>query len=244
MQSDFQGRVIIVTGGARGQGAAAVRLLIGAGATVVIGDILQDQAAALADELGDHCHALPLDVSQEADWAAVVTRAEELGGLYGLVNNAGVFRPATISETDRALWDQHVTVNQLGCFLGLQSCAPAMRRSGGGAIVNVASTAALKGSQAAFAYCATKWALRGMSRSAARELAGDGIRVNCVMPGLIDTEMLGFLDEAERHARLQPVAMARMGSAEEVAEAVLFLLSQRSSYMTGSEIVVDGGLTA
>ena len=244
MQDDFEGRVIIVTGGARGQGEAAVRLLHAAGATVVAGDIALDRGRAVAEELGQRCHFLPLDVSRDEDWNKVVDFTETLGGLSGLVNNAGVFRPGTIAETDIALWHDHVAVNQFGCYLGLRICAPAMRRAGGGAIVNVASTAALRGSPAAFAYCTTKWALRGMSRAAARELAGDGIRVNCVMPGLVDTEMIGFFDAEERQARVQAVAMSRMGSAREVAEVVLFLLSDRSSYMTGSELTVDGGLSA
>ncbi|MGO4840905.1 SDR family NAD(P)-dependent oxidoreductase, partial [Rhizobiaceae sp. 2RAB30] len=138
---------------------------------VIIGDILDDLGETLAGKLGAGSHYVHLDVTQENDWDMAIRMAEALGGLHGLLNNAGIYHPATIAETDVALWQQHVGVNQFGCFLGLRAAAPAMRRSGGGSIVNISSVAGMRGSQNAFAYCATKWALRGMSRAAARELA-------------------------------------------------------------------------
>lgn len=244
MAGEFSGKVVLVTGGARGQGAAEARLLHEAGATVIVGDILDEIGEGLVREIGGQARYVRLDVTREDDWQRAVGLAEAAGRFCGLVNNAGMYRPATVAETDVALWQQHVAVNQFGCFLGIRIAAPAMRRAGGGAIVNISSVAGLRGSQNAFAYCATKWALRGMSRAAARELAPDGIRVNCVLPGLVDTEMLDAWTDEEHRLRVAAVPMARKGTAAEIAEVVLFLLSERSAYMTGAEIAVDGGLMA
>jgi 3alpha(or 20beta)-hydroxysteroid dehydrogenase len=244
MAGEFSGRVVLITGGARGQGAAEARLLHEAGATVIVGDVLDDVGERLVRELGGSARYVRLDVTQEADWRSAIGLAEGTGRFCGLVNNAGIYRPAAVSETDVALWQHHVAVNQFGCFLGIRLAAPAMQRTGGGAIVNISSVAALRGSQNAFAYCATKWALRGMSRAAAREFAAGGIRVNCVLPGLVDTEMLDAWTDEEHRSRVAAVPLQRMGAAMEIAEVVLFLLSERSSYLTGAEIAVDGGLMA
>lgn len=244
MSDDFGGRVILVTGGARGQGAAEARILHSSGATVLIGDILDELGQALAAELGGKAAYVRLDVTKPEDWAKAIERAGAMGGLYGLINNAGVYTPATVAETDRALWDRHVNVNQLGVYLGIKEAAPAMTRNGGGAIVNIASIAATRGSNNAFAYCATKWAVRGMSRCAARELASSKIRVNCIFPGMIDTEMLDTWSPQDHITRVAPIPMGRKGTSDEIAEVAAFLLSDRASYMTGSEIAVDGGLTA
>jgi 3alpha(or 20beta)-hydroxysteroid dehydrogenase len=235
---------VLITGGARGQGAAAARAVIAEGGTVLIGDVLDDLGRALAASLGAAATFVHLDVTSEADWERATTAADGLGGLHGLVNNAGVYVPRSLEETDTALWQHHVDVNQFGVFLGMRACVPVMERSGGGSIVNVASAAALRGSQRAFAYCATKWALRGMTRSAARELAAKNIRVNCVCPGVVDTEMISQWSTDERTARLGAIPMQRAGTAEEMAELILFLLSSKSAYMTGAEIAADGGLTA
>jgi 3alpha(or 20beta)-hydroxysteroid dehydrogenase len=244
MLDEFGGRVVLVTGGVRGQGAAEARVLHAAGATVLVGDILDEVGQALVAELGGKSAYVHLDVTKQDDWSSAIERAEAMGGLYGLINNAGVYTPATVAETDLALWDRHVNVNQFGVYLGIKAAAPAMTRHGRGAIVNIASVAATRGSNNAFAYCATKWAVRGMSRSAARELASSHIRVNCIFPGFIDTEMLDSWTPEEHATRIAPVPMARKGTASEVAEVASFLLSDRASYMTGSEIAVDGGVTA
>src|ERR1700686_3667506 len=147
------------------------------------------------------------DVTSEADWARAVEAAQKLGGLHGLVNNAGIYQPAALMETDDALWQRHIQINQLGCFLGMKAVAAAMERSGGGSIVNISSVAGLRGSPGAFAYSATKWALRGMTKAAAIDLAPRRIRVNSVHPGPIDTEMLNVRTPEQRQHRLQTVPM-------------------------------------
>jgi 3alpha(or 20beta)-hydroxysteroid dehydrogenase len=166
-----------------------------------------------------------------------------LGGLHGLVNNAGIYQPRTLMETDTELFERHMRVNQLGCFLGMKVVVPLMEQSGGGSIVNISSAAGLRGSPGAIAYSATKWALRGMTKAAAIDLAPRRIRVNSVHPGPIDTEMLKVRTPEQNRERLQLVPMKRMGTAEEVASLVLFLLSDESGYVTGAEVAIDGGAT-
>jgi len=180
------------------------------------------------------------DVTSEAEWARAVQTAESFGGLHGLINNAGIFRPAYLGETDLELWERHLRINQTGCFLGMKAVVGAMQKSGSGSIVNISSVAGLRGSPAAFAYSATKWALRGMTKAAAIDLAKHKIRVNSVHPGPIDTEMLAFWTEEQRATRLKNVPMRRMGTADEVAQLVLFLLSDEASYITGAEVAIDG----
>jgi 3alpha(or 20beta)-hydroxysteroid dehydrogenase len=239
----FQGKVVLISGGARGQGAAEARMLVAEGAKVVIGDLLEDEGQRLAAELGDAAVFLRHDVTEEAGWARAVAAAERLGGLHGMVNNAGVYIPRTLLDTDTALFERHVRINQLGCFLGMKAVVGAMERSGGGSIVNISSVAGLRGSPGAFAYSATKWALRGMTKAAAIDLAPRRIRVNSVHPGPIDTEMLKIRSEEQNRQRTQQVPMKRMGTAEEVARLVLFLLSDESVYITGAEISIDGGVS-
>jgi 3alpha(or 20beta)-hydroxysteroid dehydrogenase len=244
MARRFDGKVVLISGGAHGQGAAEARMLVAEGAKVVLGDVLEAEGRALAQALGAAAVFVRQDVTEEADWARAVATAESLGGgggLNGLVNNAGIYLPRSLMETDAALFERHVRVNQFGCFLGMKAVVPAMERAGGGAIVNISSTAGLVGSPHAFAYCATKWALRGMTKAAALDLASRGIRVNSVHPGPIDTEMLKVRTEEENRARVQRVPMKRQGTAEEVAKLVLFLLSDDSAYMTGAELAIDGG---
>jgi 3alpha(or 20beta)-hydroxysteroid dehydrogenase len=183
-------------------------------------------------------------VTSEADWARAVETAQKLGGLHGLVNNAGIYQPATLMETDDALWHRHIQLNQYGCFLGMKAVVPAMERSGGGSIVNISSVAGLKGSAGSFAYAATKWALRGMTKSAAIDLGGRKIRVNSVHPGPIDTDMIAFRTPEQREERMKQVPMHRHGTPEEVAQLVAFLLSDESSYITGAEIAIDGASSA
>ena len=240
----FTNKVVLISGGARGQGAAEARLLVADGARVIIGDVLEQEGKQLAAELGAAAVFIRQDVTSEADWAAAVDAAVSSGGLHGMINNAGIFIPRPLMETDTALFERHVRINQLGCFLGMKAVVPAMKRSGGGSIVNISSVAGLRGSPQAFAYSATKWALRGMTKAAAIDLAADGIRVNSVHPGPIDTEMLTVRTREENARRLQQVPMKRMGTAEEVAKLVAFLLSDESAYMSGAEISIDGGVSA
>jgi len=237
----FSGKVVLISGGARGQGAAEARMLVAEGARVVLGDLLETQGRALAEELGPAARFIRQDVTEEADWAAAVAAAEAMGGLHGLVNNAGIYVPKRLMETDAALFERHMRVNQLGCFLGMQAVVPAMERSGGGSIVNISSTAGLRGSPGAIAYSGTKWALRGMTKAAAVDLAPRGIRVNSVHPGPIDTDMVKVWSNEQRATRLSQIPIGRIGEADDVARAVLFLLSDESSYMTGAELAVDGG---
>jgi len=234
-------KVILISGGARGQGAAEARLLTAEGARVIIGDVLEAEGRRLASELGPAAAYVRQDVTQERDWETAVNAAEKFSGLHGLVNNAGIYQPRTLMETDTELFERHLRVNQLGCFLGMKTVVPLMEQSGAGSIVNISSVAGLRGSPGAIAYSATKWALRGMTKAAAIDLAPRKIRVNSVHPGPIDTEMLNVRTPEQNHQRLQLVPMKRMGTAEEVASLVLFLLSDESGYMTGAEVAIDGG---
>lgn len=240
----FEGKVILISGGARGQGAAEARMLVKDGAKVVLGDILETEGAALAKELGASAKFVKLDVTSESDWTAAAKAAESFGPLTGLVNNAGIYQPKSLMETDSDLWQRHIQINQFGCFLGMKAVVPSMDKAGGGSIVNISSGAGLRGSPQAFAYSATKWALRGMTKSAAMDLARKNIRVNSVHPGPITTEMLNVRTPEQNQARLKMVPMKRQGTAEEVAQLVLFLLSDESTYITGSEVAIDGGTTA
>jgi 3alpha(or 20beta)-hydroxysteroid dehydrogenase len=239
----LKGKVILISGGARGQGAAEARLFVAEGARVVIGDVLEPEGRQLTSELGDAAVFVSQDVTQERDWETAINAADKLGGLHGLVNNAGIYQPRTLMETDTELFESHMRVNQLGCFLGMKAVVPLMERSGGGSIVNISSVAGLRGSPGAIAYSATKWALRGMTKAAAIDLAPRRIRVNSVHPGPIDTEMLKVRTPEQNQQRLQLVPMKRMGTAEEVASLVLFLLSDESGYVTGAEVAIDGGAT-
>jgi 3alpha(or 20beta)-hydroxysteroid dehydrogenase len=217
--------------------------VVAEGARVVIGDVLEAEGRQLASELGSSATFVRQDVTQERDWETAVNAADKLGGLHGLVNNAGIYQPRTLTETDSELFERHTRVNQFGCFLGMKAVVPLMEQSGGGSIVNISSVAGLRGSPGAIAYSATKWALRGMTKAAAIDLAPRKIRVNSVHPGPIDTEMLKVRTPEQNQQRLQLVPMKRMGTAEEVASLVLFLLSDESGYITGAEVAIDGGAT-
>ena len=237
----FTDRVFLISGGARGLGSAQARQLVAEGGKVVIGDVLVEEGQKLAGELGPACAFLPLDVTSESQWGEAVAMAERMGKLHGLVNNAGVYVPLPMLETDVAQFERHTRVNQLGTFLGMRAVAPALERTGGGAIVNMSSTVALRSAPNAIAYTATKWAVRGMTKAAALELADKNIRVNSVHPGPIDTDMLNVRTREENLRRVQQVPMKRLGTKEEIAGLVLFLLSDESRYMTGSEVAMDGG---
>ena len=237
----FTDRVYLISGGARGLGEAQARGLVAEGGKVVIADVLVQDGEKLARELGEACTFQPLDVTSEAQWADAVAVAEKIGALHGLVNNAGVYTPVSMLETDTAQFERHTRVNQLGTFLGMRAVVSAFERAGGGAIVNMSSTVALRSAPNAIAYTATKWAVRGMTKAAALELAEKNIRVNSVHPGPIDTDMLNVRSREENLRRVQQVPMKRLGTKEEIAGLVLFLLSDESRYMTGSEVAMDGG---
>jgi 3alpha(or 20beta)-hydroxysteroid dehydrogenase len=246
---ELSDRVAIITGAARGQGAAAARRFVDEGARVVIGDVLDDAGKELAESLGDAAYYRHLDVSNEDDWAAVMDEVmTNFGRVDVLVNNAGILRFAPLPEMSLEEYMRVVNINQVGTFLGMRAVSKPMVAAGKGSIVNISSVEGLAGMAMLVAYTGTKFAIRGMTKVAALELGPSGVRVNSVHPGMIETDMVK--DAAGGHeVDLNPVAqkripLRRMGQSEDVAELVLFLASDRSSYCTGAEFVVDGGATA
>lgn len=241
-------KVALITGAARGQGAAAARRFVAEGAKVVIADIIDADGKQLADELGDAAAYQHLDVSDEGDWEQAVERTiKEFGKLNVLVNNAGVLHFSRVEDTTLADYERVIRINQVGTFLGMRSVVAPMRAAGGGSIVNLSSVEGLAAAPLLLAYTASKFAIRGMTKVAALELGADGIRVNSVHPGMIDTKMvhdaLGGVD-MDTSWIAKKVALGRVGHAEEIANLVLFLASDESSYSTGAEFVADGGATA
>ncbi|MBQ0983366.1 SDR family oxidoreductase [Streptomyces sp. F63] len=235
----LNGRTAIITGGARGIGAAMARLFTAEGASVVIGDILREEGEALAAELGPAARFQPLDVTAAEDWSAAVATAEEAyGPVSVLVNNAGIVDFATIGEQSPEAFRRVLDINLYGAWLGMHAALPSLRRAGGGAVVNVSSTAGLMGYANLGAYTASKWGLRGLTKSAALEMAADGVRVCSVHPGPIATPMTAGLDPAM--VATQPIA--RFGEPEEVARMALFVVAD-ATFSTGCEFVVDGGAT-
>jgi 3alpha(or 20beta)-hydroxysteroid dehydrogenase len=213
-------------------------MLVGEGAKVVIGDILDEKGKALADELGDAARYVHLDVTQPDDWeAAVSTALNDFGTLNVLVNNAGIVALGQLGKFDLAKWQKVIDVNLTGTFLGIQAAVEPMKAAGGGSIINVSSIEGLRGAVMVHPYVASKWAVRGLSKSAALELAPHKIRVNSIHPGFIRTPMTKHLPDD-----MVTVPLGRPGTSEEVASFVLFLASDESSYATGSEFVMDGGL--
>jgi 3alpha(or 20beta)-hydroxysteroid dehydrogenase len=236
----LDGRVAIITGGARGQGAAEARLFAAEGATVYLTDVLATDGAAVAAEIGGTF--VEHDVTDVDQWKVVVERAlSDHGRIDVLVNNAGILHWATMTETPIDVWNRVVAINQTGVFLGMQAVASAMKEQGSGSIVNISSVAAYSGSAPCFAYGATKWAVRGMTKGAAQELGPFGVRVNSVHPGIIDTPMM---EGTPLEQMGSGVPLRRYASADEVAKLVLWLASDESSYATGAEFVLDGGMTA
>jgi 3alpha(or 20beta)-hydroxysteroid dehydrogenase len=242
----LDGKVAIISGGARGQGEAEARLFAAEGAQVMIGDLLEAEGHALADALTGAAAFQRHDVRSEADWAAIVEAAVELWGRVDvLVNNAGIFRMAAMTQTPSDLWHQVMEVNATGVFLGMRAVAPLFMEQRSGSIINISSVAGLRGAGVAFAYGASKWAVRGMTKSASQELAPYGVRCNSIHPGIIDTAMLHEFDTAGiRGAVRERIPLGREAAASEVAHLALFLASDESAYCTGSEFVVDGGMTA
>lgn len=242
----LDGKVAIITGGARGMGAATSRLFVEAGAKVAIADVLEDAGRALAAELGDAAAFYRLDVTSEQSWADTLRAVEAgLGPVDVLVNNAGVLMFKSLMQTTLEDYRRVLDVNLVGEFLGIKAVAPGMIARGNGAIVNISSVDGMKGANGLAAYASSKWGVRGLTKVAAMELGHLGIRVNSVHPGGVDTAMTNYEGVAREKVsqRFQNIPLQRVGAPEEVARASLFLASDESSYIVGAEIVVDGGMT-
>ncbi|MFF4217497.1 SDR family NAD(P)-dependent oxidoreductase [Streptomyces nondiastaticus] len=262
----LDGRVVLITGAARGQGEQEARLFAAEGAKVVLADVLDEQGRAVAKELGaDVARYVHLDVGEEADWPAAIEAAKEaFGSLDGLVNNAGILRARPLVDTPLQEFVEVCRVNQLGTFLGMRAAAPELIAAGGGTIVNTSSVAALSGFLLLSSYSASKAAVLAMTRVAALELASKGVRVNAMCPGAIDTLMTDPVasgsstgpadpaDPAERAPAAERAAafyrkavpMGRIGRPEEIARLALYLTAEDSSYATGQHFVADGGWIA
>lgn len=242
---EMSGRVVLVTGGARGQGAEEVRQLVHAGAHVIIGDVLAEEAHQLLRTLDGPGQAsvIELDVTSQGSWTSAVDEVRSrFGRLDGLVNNAGIARPGTVSTTSFETWRQVMQVNLDGVFLGLKHCCPLIAESGGGAVVNIGSGVALLGYHTA-AYTTSKWGVRGLTQAAALEFATRGVRVNAVHPGLVDTPMTTS-NPRQFHAMVQATPWGRAADVGEVGAVVVFLLSDAASFVTGADIPVDGGFAS
>ena len=231
------GKVALISGGARNIGGASARMLVAEGAKVVIGDLLDDEGTALAKDLGDAARYVHLDVTSDGDWrSAVELTISEFGRLDVLFNNAGIFNGGPINRYKAALWQEMLDVNLTGAFLGMRAAADAMIAAGGGSIINTSSIEGLRGTPWAHGYVASKWGLRGLTKSVALELAPHGIRVNSLHPGRISTPATDAMPDD-----MIPIPLGRPGKPEEVATFVVFLASDESSFATGSEFVMDGG---
>ena len=252
----LEGKVALISGGARGMGAAEARLFAREGASVVIGDLLEEegrQVEAQIGEAGGHAIFIRLDVTSESDWSdAVAAAVSRFGKLDILVNNAGVSSGGAsgartkVEDTTVEAWDRVMDVNAKGVFLGTKAAIPEMRRAGGGSIINISSIYGLVGSDGGSAYHASKGAVRLLTKSTAIQYAGEGIRANSVHPGFIDTPMTAatLADPERNRSLIARTPVGRLGVPDDVAYGVLFLASEESSFMTGSELVIDGGWTA
>jgi NAD(P)-dependent dehydrogenase (short-subunit alcohol dehydrogenase family) len=248
MAGRLDGKVALISGAARGMGECEARLFAREGAKVVLGDILEEPGSKVAEEVvrqGGTVTFVRLDVTSEADWQRAVETTERIyGRLHILVNNAGIVRMAPLDETSLAAWHEVINVNQTGVFLGMKHAIPAMRRAGGGSIINISSVAGLVGLPSIPAYQASKGAVRLLTKHAAVQYAKDNIRVNSIHPGRIETPMTAPLNPERREMVLRMTPLGRDGKPEEVAYGVLYLASDESSFVTGAELVIDGGYTA
>ena len=246
----LDGKVALITGGARGQGAAEARLFAREGARVVIADVLDPDGMAVAaeiNELGGDATYVHLDVSSEDDWRqAIESAVSAYGKLDVLVNNAAIWRGGHVLDTSGEQWDTVLDINAKGVFLGTKLAIPEMRKAGGGSIVNISSTAGLVGSRTSTAYSASKGAVRLFTKSTAVQYGVEGIRANSIHPGPIDTAMGDQVwpDAGSREETIGRTALKRIGTPEDIANGALFLASDESSFMTGAELVIDGGVTA
>ena len=247
----LEGKVALISGGARGQGAVEAQMFAAEGAKVVIGDILDDagkQTEAQLRELGYDCTYVHLDVTSESDWQNAVQAAiSAYGKLDILLNNAGILIRKNIEDTTEADWDRIFAVNAKGVFLGTKAALPALRDNGGGSIINISSTAGLVGSpNGSASYTATKGAVRLFTKSTAIQHAAEGIRCNSIHPGPIETDMIAdTLNDPDSMAlRMQRLPLGRVGKPSEIAYGAIYLASDESSFVTGAELVIDGGTTA
>ncbi|MEV4129597.1 glucose 1-dehydrogenase [Nocardia sp. NPDC049707] len=233
------GKVALISGGARGMGAAHVRALAAEDARVVLGDILDEEGAALAKEIGDNAAYVHLDVREKQQWQdAVAAAVQRFGALHVLVNNAGIVNGNLLVDFELSEWQKIIDINLTGTFLGMQAATPAMIEAGGGSVINISSVEGLRGSPGVHGYTATKFAVRGLTKSTALELAQYGIRVNSIHPGMIRTPMTEGIPED-----FLQIPLGRAADPSEVSALVTYLASDESSYSTGAEFVIDGGLT-
>ena len=247
----LEGKVAFISGGARGMGAAEARLFAQEGASVAIGDVLEEEGRRVVEQIsetGGRAIFLPLDVTSEAQWgSAIAATVSQFGKLDVLVNNAGISASGTVENTTVEAWDLVMAVNAKGVFLGTKAVIPEMRRAGGGSIINISSQLGIVGVDVSSPqYQASKGAVRLLTKSAAIQYAGEGIRANSVHPGPVNTPMTesGRADRQRYELTLSRIPLGRYGESDDVAYGVVFLASDESSYMTGSELVIDGGWTA
>jgi len=232
--------VVLITGAAQGCGAAHARAFISAGARVILADVRDAAGATLARDLGDRARYIKLDVSQERDWIAAVAYAEaEFGTITVLINNAGVVYDSPLEDYDVDEWQRVIGVNLTGTFLGIKHVAAGMKALRRGSIINVSSAMGQRGAAHSYSYVASKWGIRGLTRSAAIELGGHGVRVNTVLPGFIETDM-----SAQDDPSALEIPLRRSADPAELSHTMLFLGSDASSYVTAAELAVDGGQTA
>ena len=242
MADRFDGKTVLITGAARGQGAEEARRFAAEGASVVIADLLDEDGEVLAKEIGDAARFAHLDVTDEPSWEAVVGRCERLDVL---VNNAGVLGPFTpIVKTKLDDFRRTLDINLIGTFLGLKHGGGAISRSGGGAIVNISSISGMWGTPYASSYTASKWAIRGLTKVAALELGRSGVRVNSIHPGGVKTPMSAAMGDDGSSDWYKRLPIPRIGTVDDIAGAVLFLASDEATYINGAELLIDGGTLA
>ncbi|RDH79799.1 SDR family NAD(P)-dependent oxidoreductase [Mycolicibacterium moriokaense] len=240
MSQRLAGKVALVSGGARGMGASHVRALVAEGAKVVFGDILDGDGESVAADVGENSRYVHLDVTKADDWdAAVRTAVREFGGVDILVNNAGILNVGTIEDYELSEWQRILDINVTGVFLGIRAVVKPMKEAGRGSIINISSIEGLAGTIACHGYTASKFAVRGLTKSTALELGPSGIRVNSIHPGLVTTPMTEWVPQD-----IFQTALGRAAQPQEVSSLVVYLASDESSYSTGSEFVVDGGCVA
>ncbi len=233
-----------MTGAARGQGAAEAAALVHAGAHVLLADVLDSEGEAVAEDLGPHARFAHVDVTLESDWKAAISAVDDWPAVQVLVNNAGIHWARDLLDERHEDMARMLDVNVIGALLGIQAVAPEMSRAGSGSIINVCSVLGMLGGSGAGAYTASKWALRGLTKSAAIELGARGIRVNAIHPGYIDTPMLAEVASGRPEGYYAFLPLGRPAAPSEVADLVVYLASDDSRYLTGADLAVDGGLTA